>query len=85
MDDAYIRVLRHGSTGLLMALSDDLPGFVMHAHNYEELEAKLPAAVTSFLTHTGRPPSGPVVIERDTVAGFESPAFFAKAQSEAAA
>lgn len=84
-EDTLIRVLRHKDTGLIMALCDDLPGFVVHAHSYDELEAKLGPAFQSFKRALGEP-VGEVQVHRDVrTAAYDPPAFIAKAQLQAAA
>jgi predicted RNase H-like HicB family nuclease len=52
---ADIRVFQDPETGILMAASDDLPGFVLHAYTIEELETELPGALESFMRASNRP------------------------------
>lgn len=59
-----VKVYRHKSTGLLMAATADLPGFVVHAHSDDEMEAKLIPAYKAFIEAIGEaqgniPPTPP--------------------------
>lgn len=54
-DPIKIQVYRHETTGLLMAATDDLPGFVVHAHSDDEMEAKLIPAYKAFIEATRQP------------------------------
>jgi hypothetical protein len=48
-----ITMFAHKKVGLLMATSDDLPGFNLLGQSEEEIERKLPAAVRDFLEMSG--------------------------------
>lgn len=48
-----IKVLAHKKTGLFMALSDDLPGLVVHARSTEEIDKKMPIAIREILEASG--------------------------------
>jgi Domain of unknown function (DUF1902) len=48
-----IRLLRHKSGDLLMAVSEDLRGLVVHAHSEEEMEERLPGVVRDLLEAEG--------------------------------
>jgi hypothetical protein len=73
-----IHVLEHKATGLLAAMCDDLPGFVVHAHDLEELEARIGPALESFLKAIGNP-VGHLEVARAAPPGFWPPTFIAKA------
>lgn len=49
MNSAEIEIKMHGPTGLVMAVSKDLPGFVVHAHSMEEMRAKIADSFTDFM------------------------------------
>jgi hypothetical protein len=40
-----IRTLQHKSTGALMAVSDDLPGFMVAGRTHDEIERKIEGAI----------------------------------------
>jgi hypothetical protein len=80
MEDIHIRVLTHRDSGLVMGLTDDLPGFVVHANSKEELEAKLAPALKSFLRAQGQPVDDVIVERKDAPPGFDPPAFIARGQ-----
>jgi len=83
MERAYITVRCHRETGLMMATSDDLPGFVVHAHSEQELKQKLKMAFESFMKATGRPVQD-ATVEEDSPAGYTPPAYIARAHLQAA-
>lgn len=74
-----IHVQEHRPTGLLTATSDDLPGFVVHAHAEKELLDKLGNAFEQFMAAIGTPVSQVEVTEYGTPPGFWPPAYIAKA------
>jgi hypothetical protein len=76
-------VKRHTATGLFVATSDEIPGFVVHAHTHEDLGAKLAPALKEWMQAIGRPISD-VTVERDGLPGYEPAAFVAKGHLEAA-
>jgi hypothetical protein len=85
MEEIRIRVLRHRDTGLLMALSNDLPGFVVHAHSHDELAGKIQGACQSFMHAIGRGDQAVIVMPEEAPPGFESDAFIARVERRAAA
>ena len=40
MPEIKIHIMQHKKTGLLAAMSEDLKGFMVHAHNEEEMVSK---------------------------------------------
>jgi hypothetical protein len=79
------RLLRHRTSDLLMAVSEDLAGLVVHAHSEEEMEAKLPAAVQDLLEAEGYTVAT-VSLMRDKFSAtpdFGPPAFIANASLNA--
>jgi hypothetical protein len=48
-----IRTLRHPGTDLLTAVSDDLPGLVVHGYSDAELERKIPIVIRNLLEAEG--------------------------------
>jgi hypothetical protein len=85
MDEIRIRVLRHRLTGLVMAISDDLPGFVVHAHSHDELAEKIQGAYEGFMRAIGRGDEVAVVVPEDAPPGYECCAFIAKVERRKAA
>jgi hypothetical protein len=83
MQEIRIRVLRHHKTGLLMALSGDLPGFVVHAHSHDELSEKLQSACEAFMRALGREGQVVVVVPEDAPPGFEANNFIAQIRAAA--
>jgi hypothetical protein len=70
-----------------MAVSDDMPGLIVHARSQEELENRLPGIVRDLLEADGHMVEH-VHLERDSnLADFDPPAFIASAclQAEAVA
>lgn len=81
MPQIQIHVVQHKKTGLLAAVSDDLEGFIVHAHNEDELFAKLPAAFKGFMEAIDTPVSNVEVVQ-STPAGFWPPSYTAKGTPE---
>jgi len=83
----YVHVLEHKATGLLMAVSDSMPGLVIHGHSPEEIESKLPGAVRDLLEAEGHRVVSITVEPDDRTAdtGFGPPAFIANASLAAMA
>lgn len=81
MPQIQIHVIQHKKTGLLAAVSDDMEGFIVHAHDEDELFAKLPAAFQGFMDAIGNPVSN-VQVEQNTPAGFWPPSYTAKGTPE---
>lgn len=48
-----INVVRHATTGMLVAISDDMRGLIVHARSKAELERRLPLAMTEMLEAEG--------------------------------
>lgn len=53
MQEIRVRVLQHRSTGLLVAISDDLPGLSIAAKTIEEIESELAPVVRGLLEAQG--------------------------------
>ena len=49
-----IEVVRHRTTGLLVAMSDDLPGLMVHGRTDEEIDERLEGAVRELLEAEGK-------------------------------
>lgn len=75
--EVTLDVLVHRTTGVLMALSDDLPGFVVHASSEDELERKIPFALQSFIRATRNEETKWHVVKNERAPGFGPPAFIA--------
>jgi hypothetical protein len=81
-----IRVLRHSGTDLLMAMSDDMPGLVVHARSDEEIERKLPIAVRDLFEASGFTVASVSLLRDESAApaNFGPPAFIVNASFSAA-
>lgn len=84
MPQAKIHVMQHTGTGLWAAVSDDMPGFVVHAHSEDELYGKLESAFFHFMDAIGQPVRN-VQVEQDSPEGFWPPSFIAKGELDKAA
>ena len=71
-DLVRIHLASHRSTGLFMATSRDVPGFVVHAHSEEELRDKLETALNSYMRALGER-AHYVVDDEEPAAGFWPP------------
>jgi hypothetical protein len=77
-----ISVLRHAETGLLAALCDEYPGFILHAHDNESLDAKLKPALEDYLAAVFNKPVRLKPLVQKTPPGYSPPSYsaeFAKA------
>lgn len=79
MPQAKIHVMKHGKTGLLAGFSDDLPGFIVHAHDDAELHSKLAPAFQHFMSATGQPVHD-VRVKQSSPEGFWPPTYIAKGE-----
>lgn len=75
MSDIEITIMQHRSTGLLMAVSRDVPGFVVHAHTDEEMQEKLVPAYKAFKEALGEPLDGEYELLDKSAPGFWPPVF----------
>lgn len=48
-----VEVMQHKTTGLLVAQSEDLPGLMVAARTYEQLEREIPEAIKEVLEASG--------------------------------
>ena len=71
--------MQHKKTGLLAAMSEEMPGFIVHAHTEEELEGKLAGAFAAFKEAIGEPVED-VKITEETPAGFWPPTYLASGE-----
>ena len=85
MHEIRIELKQHRTTGLLMAISDDLPGFVVHAHNEDEMMQKLGKAFADFMRATSRPVRNVQIVLAESAPGFWPPAYIAKGDLDMAA
>lgn len=74
-----INVVEHRKTGLMIAMSEDLEGLMVHGRTEEELDARIPDAIRSLLEARGHKVSS-VVKEAE-----QSPSAFRKATARYAA
>jgi len=84
MPEYKIEVAQHKKTGLLMAQSPDLEGYIVHGHDEHELMAKLVPAFKSFMKAIGQP-VGDVELRETSDPGYFPPTYIARAQLEKAA
>lgn len=85
MPKIMIRVLQHRKTGLIMAISDDVPGFVVHAHDEEEIARKLVPAYKAYMAALGEPDEAEFELVNNSTPGYWPPAFVLQAANKAAA
>jgi hypothetical protein len=81
----HIKTLVHKSTGALLAVSDDLKGFMVAGKTHDEIEHKLETALRDHFELLGFALISILVSsEEDEVAGFDRslPAFTARASLE---
>lgn len=67
-----VEIVLHQGTGLLVAVSDDLPGLYVHGRSTDELSDRIPLAIKAILEADGSP-----VSEIREVGGRPSTAFVA--------
>lgn len=82
-----IRILRHDKTDLLMAVSEDLPGLVVHGHTVDEIEKRLPSVARDLLEVRGHRVES-IELVRDKALTFKDygpPAFLANVHLTSAA
>lgn len=77
----HVRLLRHEKSGLLAAVSDDLPGLVVHGQSQAEIGGRLPSVIRDLIEADGKRVVSLEVEEdnRASEAGFGLPAFIASA------
>lgn len=80
MPQMKINITKHEDTGLLVASSDDMKGFVVHARSDDELYGKLANAFTHYMNAIGSPVSN-VEVRRETPAGFWPPTYIARGET----
>ena len=85
MPEIKIHIMQHKKTGLLAAMSEDLKGFVVHAHSEEEMVSKLGPAFQHYMEAIGEPVSD-VTVRQESPEGFWPPMYIAsgRQQKEAA-
>jgi Domain of unknown function (DUF1902) len=49
-----IKTVRHSTTGLLVASSDELPGLSVHGRSQDELDERMPVAIRALLEAMGQ-------------------------------
>jgi hypothetical protein len=81
MPEIKIHVMQHKKTGLLAAMSEDLKGFMVHAHTEEEMFAKLGPAFEHFMKAIGEPISD-VSVRQESPEGFWPPTYVATGRLE---
>ena len=81
MPTIKIHVMKHRDTGLLAAMSDDLKGFIVHAHTEDELFGKLGTAFKHNMEAVGEPVSD-VKVTQESPEGFWPPVYVASGRLE---
>lgn len=84
-DEIKVRSFVHKTTGLIVALSDDVPGFIVHAHSDDEMEAKLAAEYAAFIEASEGRTVRVIVEAYEPAPGFGPPAFMLSTQPAKAA
>jgi hypothetical protein len=77
-------VFEHRKTHLLMAVSDEVPGFVVYAHTEEELEKKLAPAFEAFMHAVGET-NTEYQVENQSTPGYWPPVLALRAARREAA
>jgi hypothetical protein len=67
-----IDVVEHRKTGLMVAISKDLPGLTVHGRNEEELDERVPEAIRSMLEAQGHTVESVVKVEEAPATAFRS-------------
>jgi len=68
-----------------MAVSADVPGFIVHAHSDDEMADKLVPAYVAFMEALGTPVEGEFELVDVSTPGFWPPAFMLKSADHKAA
>lgn len=77
----HVYMLQHKETGLLVAVSAELAGLVVHGHSPDEIESRLADIIHDLLEAEGHKVQS-VTVERDerlAKAGFALPPYIASA------
>lgn len=82
-----VSMIRHQKTGLLVAISDDLPGLMVAGHTQAEVARKIPTAIRMLLEAEGK---SVVALDAESTNknlpdAFASSSFIAHARFQAAA
>ena len=80
-----IQVSEHRDTGLLIAMSDDLHGFVVRAHRDDDLTGKMATAFKNFMAAIGTPVRNVEVVRNESVPGIGPRAYIARGVLDKAA
>jgi hypothetical protein len=54
--DIFVDIITHKSTGLLVATSKNLPGFMAHGRTYQDLQKAIPKAIKDIMEATNGQP-----------------------------
>ena len=73
-----IQVSEHRDTGLLVAMSDDLRGFVVRAHTGDDLTGKLATSFKNFMAAIGTPVRNVEVVRNESVPDIGPRAYIAR-------
>lgn len=79
MPQIKIHIVQHRKTGLLAATSEDLKGFIVHAHSESEMVSKLGPAFQHYMEAIGEPISD-VTVRQESPEGFWPPSYVATAR-----
>lgn len=74
-----IRLLKHKTTDLMLAVSDDLTGLMVPGRSEEEVVERLPRAIRELLEADGKEVAS-IELEEDSPTDFIPPAYIANAR-----
>jgi len=74
----HVHIIVHRHTGLVLGTTDDIPGFVVHANDEDEMEAKLAPALNSFMRALGHDVTYAEVERNEPAPGFGPSEFIAR-------
>ncbi|MFT3972012.1 MAG: hypothetical protein QM699_00600 [Amaricoccus sp.] len=80
-----IHVLPSNKTGLLVAMSPDMPGFLAHGHSAEELKAHIVAALGALIEAQGMTLVHTKFLGDEPIGSFERTTYKVEAETALAA
>ncbi|WP_370194410.1 MULTISPECIES: hypothetical protein [Aurantimonas] len=70
-NEITVYTIRHRKTDLLIAMSDEMKGLYVHGRSFDELQERIPQAITALLEAEGHSDVNVWEIKEDSVPGFE--------------
>lgn len=83
--DIEITMFKHTQTGMLMATSRDVAGFIVYAHSDGEMEKKLLPAYRAYMEAIGKPVGGRYEVVDRSTPGFWPPRYVLHPSADKAA